>query len=844
MPGADEELKIFKILFSEIRDLAYVTDTHGNIRFVNNAFAHLTGHKPEEFFGKPFTPLFDEENLKKAFDKYTRTLQGECLEFELRFKKTGIICDYRSRPLKNEAGEVLGTIGIARDITERKRNQAIELLFHEIDQLALLGQSLGYILPYVCVRLVDIFAFPLVWIGMKEPDGTVSISAHAGNHANYLKELKVRWEYPGKEPCLIGRAIRSGQTQTSDFDDLACQHCRERAYTYGLQSFIAVPLYAQGKVLGALNLYAQRLGVFEAKSLRMFENLAARISVTMLLAIDQQQLRLQGTAMASVANAVFITDSDGNIDWVNEAFTRLSGYTLEEVCGKTPRVFKSGKHETVYYQKVWQEILAGNVWRGEVVNRHKDGRLYTVNQTITPLLDTQGKVSHFVAIHEDITAQKEAEARIRHMAHYDALTNLPNRTLFIDRLQQELVRAHRTKQMVAVLFLDLDRFKIINDTMGHAFGDTLLKALAERLRNGIRESDTVSRRGGDEFTFTIPDLSDPQDVAPLAQKIIEAVSPPFQIENHEINVTCSVGIAVYPFDASNAEDLIKKADIAMYHAKEQGRNNFKFYREEINANSMERMKLGNSLQRALNNGELLVYYQPQIDLNTGKIIGMEALARWQHPDLGMISPSKFIPIAEEFGQISLIGEWVLTTACAQTRRWQNAGFSTLRVTVNLSARQFEQKDFSKTVFTALEKTKLDPHYLELEITEGSILQNVEAVVAVLEELKALGIRFSIDDFGTKYSSLSYLRRIPFNTLKIDRSFLENVTTNPDDAAIISAIITIADRLKISVVAEGVENNDQVTLLHELRCDKIQGYVHSPPLSVNDMEKYLSKGCWQ
>ncbi|MBI5308376.1 MAG: EAL domain-containing protein [Planctomycetes bacterium] len=843
MSGADEELKIFKILFSEIRDLAYVTDTHGNIRFVNKAFAYLTGHEPEAFFGKPFTPLFDEENLKKAVDIYTRTLQGECLEFELRFKDTGVICEYRSRPLKNETGEVVGTIGIARDVTECKRNQAIEHLFHEIDQLALHGQSLSDILPYVCIRLIDVFAYPLVWVGMKEPDGTVSIFAQAGSHADYLKELQVRWEDSGKEPCLIGRAIRSGRTHICYYDDPAGQHCRERAYTYGLQSFIAVPLHAQGRVLGSLNLYAQRPGVFDAESVRNLENLAARISVTMLLAIDQQQLRLQGTAMASVANAVFITDSDGTIDWVNDAFTKLSGYTLVEVCGKTPRVFQSGKHEADYYQKVWQEILAGNVWRGEVINRHKDGRLYTVNQTITPLLDTQGKVSHFVAIHEDITAQKEAEARIRHMAHYDALTNLPNRTLFIDRLQQELMRAYRTKRPVAVLFLDLDRFKIINDTMGHAFGDTLLKVLAERLRNCIRESDTVSRHGGDEFTFTIPDIAKPQDVAPLAQKIIEAVSPPFHIENHEINVTCSMGIAVYPLDASNAADLIKKADIAMYHAKEQGRNNFKFYREEINANSMERMKLGNSLQRALNNGELLVYYQPQIDLNTGKIIGMEALARWQHPDLGMIYPSKFIPIAEEFGQISMIGEWVLTTACAQTRTWQNAGFSTLRVTVNLSMRQLEQKDFCKTVFTVLEKARLDPHYLELEITEGNILQNIEVVIAVLEELKVLGIRFSTDDFGTKYSSLSYLRRIPFSTLKIDRSFLENITTNPNDAAIISAIITIADRLKINVVAEGVENNDQVTLLRELGCDKIQGHVHSPPLSVNDMEKYLLKGCW-
>ncbi len=843
MPGADEELEIFKILFSEIRDLAYVTDTHGNISYVNNAFAPLTGHSPEEFFGKPFTPLFDEENLKKAVNFYTRTLQGESLEFELCFKETGVICEYRSRPLKNETGEVVGTIGIARDVTERKRNQAIEHLFHEIDQLVLQGQSLDYILPYVCIRLIDVFAYSFAWIGMKEQDGTVSISAHAGAHADYLKELEVRWADYGKEPCLIGRAIRSGVTHVCGFDDLTCQHCRERAYTYGLQSFIAVPLHAQGRVLGSLNLYAQRPGVFDAEAVHRLENLAARISVTMLLAIDQQQLRLQGTAMASVANAVFITDCDGNIDWVNDAFSKLCGYTRAEVCGKTPRVFKSGKHESDYYQKVWQEILGGNVWRGEVVNRHKDGRLYTVNQTITPLLDTQGKVSHFVAIHEDITAQKEAESRICHMAHYDALTNLPNRTLFIDRLQQEMVRACRAKRLVAVLFLDLDRFKIINDTMGHAFGDTLLKALAERLKNCIRESDTVSRRGGDEFTFTITDLSAPPDVAPIAQKIIEAVSPPFQIENHEINITCSVGIAIYPLDADHAEDLIKKADIAMYHAKESGRNNYKYYREEINADSMEKMKLRNSLQRALNNGELLLYYQPQINLHNGKIIGMEALARWLHPDFGMISPSKFIPIAEEFGLISMIGEWVLTTACAQTKRWHNAGFSSLRVTVNLSARQFEQKDFCKTVFTVLEKTKLDPHYLELEITEGNILQNIEVVAAILEELRALGIRFSIDDFGTKYSSLSYLRRIPFNTLKIDRSFLENITTSPDDAAIISAIITVAERLKINVVAEGVENKDQVSLLHELQCDKIQGYVHSPPLTVNDMERYLLKGCW-
>jgi len=390
------------------------------------------------------------------------------------------------------------------------------------------------------------------------------------------------------------------------------------------------------------------------------------------------------------------------------------------------------------------------------------------------------------------------------------------------------------------MFLDLDRFKIINDTLGHAFGDQLLKAAAERLRGCVREGDTVSRLGGDEFTFIISDITHPQDAVLVAQKILNVMSHSFQVEGHEVHVTPSIGIAMYPSDATDADSLIKKADTAMYHAKEQGRNTFKFYLENTNINTLERLKLENDLRKALEKGELLVYYQPLIDQNTEQIISMEALVRWQHPSMGMIYPAKFIPIAEETGLIIPLGEWVLTTACTQTRIWHDAGFSTLRIMVNLSARQFKQQNLVNTIRQVLQKTGLDPHYLELELTEGIIMQNNMAILKTLHELKALGILLSIDDFGTEYSSLSYLKRFPIDTLKIDRSFVQDITTNPDDAAIVTAIIAIAESLKLKIVAEGVENKEQAAFLRKLHCNNIQGYVYSHPLPAVDIGHLLLK----
>lgn len=1086
-----EELEIFQLLFSEIRDLAYVCDTQGNIIYVNKVFEKLTGHKPEEFFGKSFSSLFDAENLQKAMDIHKRSVAGESLEFELRFKKTGIVCEYRNFQIRDKSGNVTRTIGIARDITERrnaeealreshkrlttildglnavvyvadmrtyeilytnkylqdlcgdttgkicwetfqvsqlnpcnfctnhklldangnpagiyswefqntvdgrwyaisdrairwvdgrivrleiatdismrkqteealkamnhtlqaliqasplaiiaidlqgnvtlwnqaaerifgwnqqevvgcplpivseekqeefralcervlrgdsftgvevrrrrrddspvdisfstaplrdgqgnvngivgvaadithlKQTQLIDALFHEIDQFVLRGQSPDVILPYVCTRLTEIFAYPLVWIGMKETDGTVRISAQAGTHGNYLNDFKTRWKDLPEHECIIGLAIHTGKAcSIMDVKESVFRRCRERARQYGLQSFFTAPLYSEGKVIGTLNLYDQKTDAFDAKSIHMLENLAARISITLLVAKDQQQLRLHSTAMASVANAVFITDNEGRITWVNDAFTKLSGFTPDEVSKQTPRLFKSGRHDLAFYQQVWQTILSGKVWNGEVINCRKDGSLYIVNQTITPLLDMKGKARHFVAVHEDITEKKEAEKRIIYMAHYDTLTNLPNRILFSDRLRQEMIHAHRNKGLTSVIFLDLDRFKTINDTLGHTFGDLLLKAIAERLKNCIREGDTVSRLGGDEFIFIISDITHPQDVALIAQKILHALSVVFHLDGHEVHVTSSIGIAFYPLDADDMDNLIKKADVAMYHAKEQGGNSFKFYMEDMNINNLERLMLENDLRKAQANDELTVYYQPLVDQNTGQVTSLEALIRWHHPTRGMLYPDKFIPIAEETGLIIPIGEWALKTACTQTKAWHDAGFSGLRITVNLSVRQLSQQNLVNMITRVLKETGLDPKYLELELTEGIIMRNDTAVLAVLRGLKSLGILFSIDDFGIEYSSLSYLKRFPIDTLKIARSFVQDITTNPDDAAIVTAIIAVAKSLKMRIVAEGVESKEQADFLRGLHCNTIQGYLYSRPLSAVDIEQLLQKG---
>jgi diguanylate cyclase (GGDEF)-like protein/PAS domain S-box-containing protein len=546
----------------------------------------------------------------------------------------------------------------------------------------------------------------------------------------------------------------------------------------------------------------------------------------------EEQLKLQSAALEAAAHAIVITDHEGKIVWLNQAFTTLTGYSKEEVLGKDPHLLKSGEQSETHYAKLWSTISLGQVWHGELVNRRKDGTTYTEEMTITPVIQDVGNPAnrYFIAIKQDITGRKLAEERVQFLAYYDALTGLPNRTLLQDRLAKALAGARRRKDKVALLFLDLDRFKNINDSLGHSVGDLLLQEVAERLKKWSRELDTVARLGGDEFLIALGGVKEAADAAVAAERLMDVMTAEFVVEGLPLSVNCSLGVSIFPEHGADCETLIKNADAAMYCAKENGRNNFQFFTEEMNAQAVERLTLESSLRLALDKKELFLMYQPQMDIATGRIIGLEALLRWQHSDLGLVPPDKFIRIAENSGLIVPIGEWVLRTACRQARKWLDEGLPAVSVAVNVSAVQFRQEDFCELIRRVLDETSLAPQYLELELTESLLLSNADVMFSVFQELKAMGLKLAIDDFGTGYSSLSYLKKFPVSKLKIDRSFVRDVAINADDAAIATAIISMAKSLKLKVIAEGVENEAQMSFLRTQHCDEIQGYYFSRPLS--------------
>lgn len=444
------------------------------------------------------------------------------------------------------------------------------------------------------------------------------------------------------------------------------------------------------------------------------------------------------------------------------------------------------------------------------------------------------EIDGLIGVAIDITERKRAEDRLVQLANYDALTGMPNRALFRDRLTHAIAQAHRNKRLMALLFLDLDRFKMINDSLGHHVGDELLKAVAERLKCNARANDTVARLGGDEFTVILEGVTDIEDPTTVARKILDVMSKPFYLDGHEVFVTASLGITVYPLDGRNIDDLLKNADTAMYRAKEQGRNNYQFYTEDMNAQAVEHLILESSLRHALERHEFILHFQPQVDLHSREITGMEALLRWAHPEFGLLQPAQFIPLAEETGLITSIGTWVLEAACTQAVAWQSEGLANVRIAVNLSARQFRQENLVEIVSKTLADTGLNPQFLELEITESFLLDNVDSAISTLKKLHNLGVQISIDDFGTGYSSLSYLRRLPLNSLKIDQSFVHDISAKNDDAAIAEAIIAMAQSLRLRVMAEGVETEEQLYFLRTRGCDYGQGFLICRPIPAEEI----------
>jgi len=534
--------------------------------------------------------------------------------------------------------------------------------------------------------------------------------------------------------------------------------------------------------------------------------------------------------------SIMITDPTGRIEYVNAGFTRLTGYTLEEAAGKS--VLKSGGKAPKVYKQLWETIKEGGEWRGELRNRKKTGEPYWASTSIFPLIDENGNITNFIAFQEDISAQKLAGRAIRRMAYYDSLTGLPNRLLFNELMHQSLAQARRRVRLMAVLFLDLDRFKVINDTLGHVVGDQLLQAAAQRLRESCRrERDIIARRGGDEFIILLPELDDTEEAVKVAQKILDAFCLPISLPENELFITTSIGISIFPHDGQDIETLIKNADMAMYRAKEGGRNRYHLYTPSIDENALERLELETSLRAALERNEFMIYYQPKVNIKTGQIVSLEALARWRHPEFGLVPPSQFIPLAEETGLIVPFGEWVLRTACAQNKAWQDAGYPHMSVSVNFSPRQFQQLNLAEMVVKVLEETHLEPRWLEIEITENIMLRGDDAI-ATLRSLSDLGVQISIDDFGTGYSTFSYIKKLPIHSVKIDRSFVSDIASNVNDEAIASAMISMAQSLSMNVVAEGVETKEQLKLLDSLNCPEMQGHIFSRPLPAEELSRLL------
>jgi diguanylate cyclase (GGDEF)-like protein/PAS domain S-box-containing protein len=556
----------------------------------------------------------------------------------------------------------------------------------------------------------------------------------------------------------------------------------------------------------------------------------------------ERQLRLFARVFEHSADAIMVTDGEGRIVRVNEAFTRITGYSTAEVLGRNPRVLQSGLHDEEFYAGFWNALRKEGTWQGEIWNRRKNGEIYPQWMSIGTLDAEAGEVVHFVAIFTDITDKKRSEDTIHYLAYYDGLTSLPNRPLFEEKLVQALRDGQRNGRWVAILDLDLDRFKDINDSLGHASGDRLLRSVATRLLETVRNNDVVARLGGDEFVILLSNLADGnaagKAAATVARKVIAALADPFNLEGHEVLVTASIGIALAPQDGEDAGELIKNADTAMYQVKSSGKGHYQFFSREMNLAIRRRLRLEHSLRKALEHDEFHLVFQPQVSVREGTVIGMEALLRWRQPHGEIIPPGEFIQLAEETGLILPIDEWVLRRACAQARSWVDAGIRDFRLAVNLSGRQFHRRGLILLVGRILSEIGLEPRYLELEITEGSVMADIDRAVEVLRGLRQMGVRLAVDDFGTGYSSLSYLRRLPIHTLKVDRAFIQEIATSAQDAAIVEAIIRLGHSLGLQLVAEGVEQPEQLSVLEDQGCDSVQGYLLSRPLRAADATALL------
>ena len=713
-------------------------------------------------------------------------------------------------------------------------NACKRALVHGRDELSLLHE--------ICTVLVGTGGFRLAWIGFAPAGRSDFIPplVHAGQDTNYLDQVYAGFGTHAQ--TLAGYALRNGVPFVCrDLDQQeSTELWRQQAIAFGFRAVAVFPLKIEEGDTGILGICAGEVDAFDGDTFDLLYSLAAEVAYGIRALRAQFEMRKLSSAMRHAADSIVITNRDGVIEYANPAFEAVTGFSTAEAIGQTPRIVHSGMHDEAFFARMWQTILGGEVFREVFINRRKNGNLFYAEQTITPLTNPQGEITHFISTCKDISERIEFQDRVRYLSYYDPLTDLPNRALLLDRMTHAMAQAYRKGDQVALLLIDLDHFKDINDSLGHPAGDSALVEVAERIKAVAEAADTAARLGSDEFAVLLESQASPNNVYEAAQRFLHAIDRPLELSGHRFNLSASIGIATYPGDAEDPDTLLQYADTAMHRAKELGRERFEFYTPVLTARFHERVRLTAELRRALEQEEFILHYQPQVATETQTVIGMEALLRWRHPDQGFVPPARFIPCTEESGLIIPITEWVLWKVCEDWHRLKERTGYALRISVNLSSRHLSEAGLDKTIRSIIEEWGIEPRYLELEVTESAFMEDVRGAAKVLASLREMGMRAAIDDFGTGYSSLSYLRQLPVDTVKIDRAFVQDITQDEVNATLTRSIIDMCRTLGKETVAEGVESEAQLAQLREYGGHIIQGYLFSKPLPVDEVAALLQR----
>jgi diguanylate cyclase (GGDEF)-like protein/PAS domain S-box-containing protein len=789
----------------------YITDLAGRIEYVNEQFVETTGYSRAEAIGQDVRitrPSSVDESVYQVL--WATIAAGQSWQGDLEcLRRDGTLIWNRLlvSPLKDSQGRVTNYVMTRENIGELRQ---MMLRLHESE-----GRFRG---------AMSVMA-----------EGLAIISAEG----KFLFANRVAEEFLGfAETGLLGQRT----------ENIMLERLREDGTIYPFDEYPTRVTLRDGRevrdaVMGLRNAGGSvRWLQVNTSALRIGDQARSGAVMTFSDITERrradEQLKLAFEAIRQSGEGILITDPQQVILSVNPAFETVTGYRADQVIGKTPEVIASNRHDHNFYAAIHESLESTGHWRGEVWNRRQNGEIYPEWLGVSVVRESDGRPKYFIYIFSDMSERQAAQQRIEFLAHHDPLTGLPNRLLLRDRMEQAQALAIRSHSRIALMFLDLDRFKTINDSLGHPVGDALLKEVVERLKGCVRDSDTISRQGGDEFVILLNEVRDGDAVSRVADKIHQRMGEPIMLGNHSLITSFSIGIALFPDDGDEFDSLLQKADTAMYHAKAAGRNGHRFFTELMNRQVVEHLTLETQLRQALENKEFVLHYQPQLDLHESGIIGVEALIRWNSPENGLISPARFIPVAEDSGMIVQIGAWVIGEACRQARAWQDAGLPPFVVAVNLSAVQFRRPDLVNTVINALVLSDLDSQWLELELTESILIQDAEATLDSVRRLKALGVRLSVDDFGTGYSSLAYLKRFSVDKLKIDQSFIRDLVSDPDDAAIVRAIIQMAHSLKLKTIAEGVETEELANLLRIFHCDEIQGFWFARPMPADELEAFV------